>query len=491
MLTSADYSVILVYIGILVILSIVAKRMVKNVEDYFSGGKRVPWWLAAISHHMSGYSAYVFVVLAPLAYKSGFTAWMFYSPGLFIAMVIGAWVWAPRWAKMKILTPIEFLEKRYNNVVRQLFAWSGIGLKFIDEGVKLYALSVVIYVVTGWPLPEIIIGVGIVTVLYLFFGGLWATILTDFMQFLVQFAITLVIIPFVFKLTGGVGGMVEQMRPESRIFFDAEITPWFLVVYFFVMLLLYNGGTWGLAQRFYSIGKPKDAKKAALLSASLFLIYPLAVFIPIWASPSIVGAVANSEHIYIEVAQKILSSISPGLMGLFVASMFAATMSMIDSDLNSLAAVFTKDIYQRNFRPNSSDKMLLRVGMIATAVFGFFTIAFALITIEAESALSLVIEWYSAISGPIVLPTMLGIVFIKPTWRGAIFSWVAGFAAFIFFKYGIPAIWGIETKYALYVGMELLVSFTVFMLDGKLSRRSKEKEAEVQEFFEQFDELNK
>ncbi|MEN8227904.1 MAG: sodium/solute symporter [Bacteroidota bacterium] len=489
MLSSADYTVILIYVGILVILSYVAKRMVKNVEDYFAAGKRVPWWLAAISHHMSGYSAYVFVVLAPLAYKSGFTAWMFYSPGLFIALVIGARVWAPRWARLKIMTPIEFLEKRFNNTVRQLFAWLGISIKFVDEGVKLYALSVVIHVVTGWPLPEIIIGTGIITVLYLFFGGLWATILTDFMQFMVQFVITLIIIPFVFKLTGGVGGMVDQMRPESRIFFDAEITPIFLVVYFFSMLLLYNGGMWGLAQRFYSIGKPKDAKKAALLSASLFLIYPLAVFIPIWASPTIVGEIANSEHIYIQVAQNILSSISPGLMGLFVASMFAATMSMIDSDLNALAAVFTKDIYQRNFNLNSSDKLLLRVGMIATAVFGFFTIAFALLTINAESALSVVIEWYAAISGPIVLPTMLGMVFIKPTSRGAIYSWIAGIAAFVFFKYGLPAITGIETKFALYVGMELLVSFGVFMLDGKLSKRSKEKEAEVQEFFTQFEEV--
>lgn len=486
MLTIYDYSVIFLYVLLLAILSFVAKRLVKNVEDYFAAGKRVPWWLAAISHHMSGYSAYVFVVLAPLAYKSGFTAWMFYSPVIFLSMVVGAYVWAPRWAKLKIMTPIEFLERRYNNTVRQVFAWGGISVKFIDEGVKLYALSVVIHVVTGWPLPEIIIGTGIVTVLYLFFGGLWATILTDFMQFLVQFSITLLILPFVFQLTGGVGGMIDQMNPESRIFFDDDITPMFIFVYFFVILLLYNGGMWGLAQRFYSIGKPGDAKKAALLSAFLFLVYPLAVFIPIWASPSIVGNVENGEHIYIMVTEKILTSISPGLMGLFIASMFAATMSMIDSDLNALAAVFTKDIYQRNFNKNSSQKLLLRVGMIATVIFGFLTIVFALITIKAESALEIVIEWYTAISGPIILPTMLGMIFKKPTWKGAMYSWIAGFVAFIFFKYGIPAITGIETHYALYVGMELLVSFAVFMLDGKISKRSKEKEAEVQEFFAEF-----
>jgi solute:Na+ symporter, SSS family len=489
MLTSIDYTVVVFY-GILVaILGYIAKRMVKNPNDYFAGGKKVPWWLAAISHHMSGYSAFVFVGTGSLAYASGLSAWTFFCPPIVFAMLIGAFVWAPRWSKMKIQTPIEYLEQRFNNKVRQIFGWSGIGVKFIDEGAKLYSLAIIVHVVTGWPLPEVIIACGIVTVAYLIFGGLWATVLTDFVQFIIQFAITLVIVPIVLKTVGGIGGLVEQMPAESRTLFSERVSPIFLFVYFLVILLSYNGGTWGLAQRFYSIGKPKDAKKAALLSAGLYLVYPLAVFIPIWAAKSIVGEVSNAEHAYILVAQKVLSSVSPGLIGLLIASMFAATMSMIDTDLNAMAAVFTKDIYQRTFKRDASDARLLRVGMMATLVLGALTIAAALLTIQMKGAFNAMIEWFAAILGPVSIPLLFGMLYRKTTWRGALASWFLGFSTFIFFKFGWPALTGQQTSFALYTGLELLVSFGVFMLEGVFAKPTKQEKEKVEEFFEQFESM--
>jgi len=489
MLTSIDITVVIFY-GILVaILGYMAKRMVKKPEDYFAGGKKVPWWLAAISHHMSGYSAFVFVGTGSLAYTCGFSAWTFLSPPIVLAMVIGAFVWAPRWSKMIIQTPIEYLEQRFNNKVRQIFGWSGIGVKFIDEGAKLYSLAIIVHVVTGWPLPEVIIACGIVTVAYLIFGGLWATVLTDFVQFIIQFAITLVIVPIVLKTVGGIGGLVEQMPAESRTLFSERVSPMFLFVYFIVITLSYNGGTWGLAQRFYSIGKPQDAKKAALLSAGLYLIYPFAVFIPIWAAKTVVGEIGNAEHAYILVAQKVLSSVSPGLIGLLIASMFAATMSMIDTDLNAMAAVFTKDIYQRTFKRDASDSRLLRVGMIATLVLGALTIAAALLTIQMKGAFNAMIEWFAAILGPVSIPLLLGMLYRKTTWRGALASWLLGFLTFIFFKFGWPAITGQETSFALYTGLELLVSFGVFMLEGVFAKPTEQEKEKVEEFFEQFESM--
>ena len=137
MLSSIDYGIIFFYGVLVAFLGYIAKRLVKNPDDYFAGGKKVPWWLAAISHHVSGYSAFAFVGLGTLAYTGGISAWTFFGPPIFIAMLAGAFIWAPRWSQMKILTPIEYLESRYNNTVRQVFGWSGIGIKFIDEGVKL------------------------------------------------------------------------------------------------------------------------------------------------------------------------------------------------------------------------------------------------------------------------------------------------------------------------------------------------------------------
>ena len=490
MLKPIDYILVIIYGFFVAGLGYWAKRLVKNPNDYFAGGKRVPWWLAAISHHMSGYSALTFVGFGSLAYVSGFSAWTFFSLPIFLAMIIGAYVWAPRWSRLKVMTPIEYLEQRFNNKIRQLFAWSGIGIKFIDEGAKLYSLAMIVHVVTGWPLQEVIVACGIITVIYLFFGGLWATVLTDFAQFVIQFSITLIVVPIVLKMVGGMSGLVAQMPPANRGFFSAQVTPSFIFVYFFVILLSYNGGQWGLAQRFYSIGKPRDARKAAFLSAFLFLIYPLAIFIPVWATRTIVGPISNGEHAYILVAEKVLSNISPGFLGLLIASMFAATMSMVDTDLNALAAVFTKDIYQRTFNKNASDVLLLRVGMIATAVLGMLTIGAALLTIQLQGAFKASVEWFAAILGPVSIPLLFGMIYRKATWKGALWSWILGFATFVFFKFAWPSLTGLATTFALYTGMELLVSFGIFILEGKFSRPRLQDVARVNEFFVQFEQMN-
>jgi len=483
LLQNADYIVIFIYAILVAYLGFYARKKVKNLEDYFAGGRSVPWWMAAISHHMSGYSAFAFVGHATIAYMSGFSIWTFFAVPIFIAMIIGARIWAPKWVKLNVITPVEYLEQRFNLATRQVFAWSGIGIKFIDEGVKLYSLSVIVHVVTGFPLEAVIIGCGVVTVLYLLFGGLWATMLTDFAQFIVQFGVSIILVPLVLNAVGGWSNMWEQLPQGHGSLFSDTISPWFLFVYLIVIILSYNGGTWGLAQRFYSIGKPRDASKAALLSAALYLIYPIVIYIPIWSAHLVLGDVANPEHAYVLVAEKFLSSVSPGLMGLFVSAIFAATMSMIDTDLNSLAAVFTKDIFHRVIKPDSNEKLLLRVGMLSTIALGLLTIAAALITINLEGAFKAMIEWYAAILGPISIPLLFGMLYKKATWRGALGSWALGFITFVVVKYGYAMITGNETPFALYTGLELLVSFSVFFLDGFISKQTEEEKAKVEEIF--------
>ncbi len=482
-LYSADYIVIIVFAVLMVVIGIVAKRKVKNMEDYFAGGKKVPWWMAAISHHMSGYSAFAFVGHATIAYLYGFSVWTFFAAPIFVAMIIGANVWAQKWVKLNVITPIEYLEKRFNPLTRQVFAWSGIGIKFIDEGVKLYSLAVVVHVITNFPLEGVIIGSGFVTIFYIMFGGLWATMLTDFAQFIIQFSISILLGILVLNFVGGWSSIWSHLPPSHSSFFSEAISPWFLVVYLVVIILSYNGGTWGLAQRFYSIGKPKDARKAAYLSAGLYLVYPFAIYIPIWAARQIVGEISNPEQAYVLVAEKLLGNFAPGLIGLFVSAIFAATMSMISSDINSLASVFTKDIYQRKINQDAKENVLLKVGMISTVLLGMLTIGAALITVHLQGAFNAMIEWYAAILGPVSIPLLFGMIYKKATWRGAMLSWGLGFLTFIAVKYGYAAITGTETPFALYTGLELVVAFGAFFLEGLISTQTKEEKENVEEIF--------
>ena len=493
MLTRFDYAVIFLYFVLVAGIGWVARGRVKGLDDYFAGGHGVSWWMAGISHHVSGYSAFAFVGYAGLAYRVGFNVWTVFALPCFFSMVAGAYIWAPRWVRLRVITPVEYLEERFNNLVRQVIAWSGIAVKFVDEGTKLYSLAKVIRACTGLPLKGTIVGSGVVTVLYLLLGGLWAEVMTDLAQFIVQYSITLLLAPVALAAVGGWGRLWTGPKATPFQFFSPAFPPSRLSVFFFVVLLSYNGGTWGLAQRFYSMGKPAEAKKAALLSAALYLLYPLALYIPVWAAPVLLEEVQDPEMAYIAVAQHLLPQIAPGLLGLMVAAMFAATMSMVDSNLNALAAVFTKDIYARTLNRTAPEGQLMKVGLIATVAFGAVAIACGLVTDRLGGAFKTMIDWYAAVLGPVSIPLLFGMLIPRTTWRGALLSWLGGFAAFVVFKYwateavclalfgeapGEALAWTVTT------GAELGIAFAIFCLEGFIGERTPEERKRGQDLFD-------
>ena len=497
MLTSADFVVIAIYSVLMTWIGVVASRKSAGVEEYFAAGHQLPWWMAAVSHHVSGYSAVVFVGYTGLAASAGFSIWTLFSLSVFLAMMVTVVVWAPRWSRLRVITPVEYLERRYSNSVRLTVGLSGITIKFLDLGIKLYAISLVVQICSGWPLLPIILGAGALTVAYVLVGGLWATVLTDLTQFVIQLLLSVLVLILVLSQVGGWGSMWDRL-PENRAALfnpDAGIDPWFWLVLLVVTAISYSGGTWGLAQRFISVGRPRDTQKAALLSGFLYLVYPLVIFIPAWAAPLILTSQFDPntllpnpgfdpDQTYILLAREALSGVGPGLIGLLICSMFAATMSMIDSDLNSLAAVFTRDIYQRNLNPGASERVLLRTGKLATVFFGLAILVMAVWVAQSEGmgkVFEKTVKLFAAIFPPVALPLMLGLIWKRTTARGALFSMLGGFAAFAVLKALYP------DDFVIYTGGELLVAGIIFFGDGWINTRSPEKEREVEALFAQLE----
>lgn len=477
-----DYVILGLFFVVLVLIGNYARKIVKGIEDYFAAGYKLPWWLSAISHHMSGYSAFAFIGYASVAYAVGFPLYTFWAVTIAASMVLGAFVFVPRWTNLgqhlKVVTPLEITETRFNNAVRQALAWSGISLKFIDEGLKLYSIGVFVSVLVGIPLQWSIIFSGIIALLYTTIGGIWADVLTDFAQFIVQLLITIPLAIIVILKVGGWGGLWAQLPAERYALFGGSYTPLYVFIFFFVVLLSYNGGTWGLAQRFISLQGPKEGKKAALLSAGLYLVYPLFMFIPMWAAPIFFPALKNAEHGYVEMAGKFLAPVVPGAMGFMLAAMFAATMSMVDSDSNSVSAVFTKDIYKRVINRDADDKHLLKVGRITTAVFCALSVISALLTPAMGGAFQAMMSWFAGLMGPVAIPMLGGLIFRKTTARGALLSWLCGVVSFFFFKYGMHGSWNLMT------GGSLLITAIIFIGEGYISKVNPEKQAEVDKLFE-------
>src|SRR5258707_481318 len=133
-----------------------ARTKIKAASDFFTAGGTMPWWLGGISHHMSGYSAAVFVGYAAIAYTSGFNIYVWWAASICVALLIGSVLFAPRWSRLRqrlpIISPMEYLRTRYNLPSQQVLAWSGTCLKVFDVGAKWVATAILLNVFAHVPL---------------------------------------------------------------------------------------------------------------------------------------------------------------------------------------------------------------------------------------------------------------------------------------------------------------------------------------------------
>ncbi|HRE79597.1 MAG TPA: Na+:solute symporter [Opitutaceae bacterium] len=438
-----DYLVLAGFFALILGIGFISARKVKGSADYFVGGGKVPWWLAGISHHVSGHSGVVFVAYAAIAYQYGFTLYIWWAGSIVIACFLGAWVFAPRWARLRqhltIESPTEYLSLRYNVAAQQVMAWSGVLLKLFDTAAKWASIGILLQGFTGLPLATGIMLSGGVSLLYITLGGLWADLYTDLAQFVVQVVAGLVLFVAVMNHLGGTSsltGIWSQLPAGHADLFNGPYTGLFFLAYACVSILSYNGGTWNLAARYISAPSGPSARRAALLSGALYLIWPLFLFFPMWAAPLLLPSLADPSQAYILLTQQFLPA---GLVGLVLASMFAATMSMTTSDTNTISSVITRDILplmSTRFRGLDSKKSLLVARLCTFA----FTLATLLLAIESDrfgGVLGLIILWFAALLGPTSIPMLFGLLpaFKRANASVAITSILAGFVAFVLVTY--------------------------------------------------------
>ncbi len=474
-LNTLDIIVIILFFLSMVVIGIMSYFKSKNSEDYFVAGGSLPWWLAGISHHVSGHSGAVFVAYAAVAYTHGFTMYIWWAVPVAVVIVSMAKVFPVYWVRLRqafqIQSPLEYLSIRYNVLTQQIIAWSGVLLKVFDVGAKWAAIGILLHVVAGMSMTTGILLSGIVTIIYVTFGGLWGVIVTDFIQFLVQVLGSIVMFVLVVNRLGGVNSIStvwDQLPAGHSNLFNDPYSAGFVAVMFFIYCLSYNGGIWSLATRYISSPNEKEATKAARLSGILYLLWPLILFFPMWAAPIILPGLENPNESYGWLMLEILPK---GMIGLVVASLFAATMGMTSSDVNTIAAVITRDILPVVSGKFRNDAHPLRTARITTFVFTLATLVIALNYERFGGVLGLIVNWFAALLGPTALPLLLGLLpaFKSCGPKAAIASIGAGLLTFMISKQIT------FDSLALEVGLPTMVAGVVFVVVGWTTRTVPEK----------------
>jgi Na+/proline symporter len=204
------------------------------------------------------------------------------------------------------------------------------------------AIAVLLNIFAGTSFITGILLAGSVSLIYSTLGGLWADVVNDFAQFLVQLVagITMFIIVLV-NFGDGVAGfftMWDRLPEGHSALFSDPYTWQFLIAMVIIDFFSYSGGTWHLATRFIASSSGQVAKKAATLSSILYLIWPVVLFFPMFAAPIFLPDLEDPTRSYGMLALKFLPA---GLVGLVMASLFTNTLSMTSSDANTISAVIT------------------------------------------------------------------------------------------------------------------------------------------------------
>ncbi len=499
-----DYVIILSYFAIVITVGIFFSRFIKQAKDYFAAGAAIPWWLAGISLWMASFSALMFVVYSQLAFKYGMVA-ITLSWVVIPAMVLAATIFAPRWRRARVLTPLGFMEQRYNRLVHQVFVWTGIPLRLIDNSIKIYSTAIFLAVAVGqtWFTLEVCIGlVGVIMILYTLLGGQWAVIVTDFVQFTILCLAVLVLLPLSLIAVGGIGGLSAN-APAG--FFKPLSPPYgvFDWVMFCVIISISYNATWSLVQKYNCVATETDARKVAITMGALSLVGPIIFFIPAMAArvalPDLVNDPDGSKYAYVAMCLKVLPT---GVMGLMVAGMFSATLSTLGSEYNVLSGVLTKDFYGKMVNPEAGEELLIKWGRINTAIIGGITIfvALGISFVRGFNLYDIMVKAFGALGPAIMLPLLGGLFIKRINSKGAITGVLAGTlsgVALVVTNFILLSVmseqmadnarldyWLKQGFNSASIGVNIVITLLGMLIGSTIVRTPKEEAGRIDEFFD-------
>ena len=429
MLSIFDYIVIAAYFLLMIAIGLVFKKFNKNTSDYFRSGGNMLWQLVGATTFMSFISAVTYTGAAGKAYTAGTFVFIgYFANGL--GFLISHLYFSYRFRQTRAITAIEVVRDRFGRVSEQFFTWMVVPFGFIHGGVWLYSLAIIVATIFGISLNLTILSVGIAVLIMSLLGGSWAVVASDFMQLVIMIPVAIVLAFLSIYHVGGLSEFVHKLPTHQYNWSELANNKivWLWVVASF-MKQFFSVNNTNDGYRFLGVKDSKHARKAALMTSILFFTVTFIWFIPPMAASIIFPDITNVEilkplgnkavdGIYLAMGIELLPR---GMVGIMICAIFAATMSSMDSTLNRNAGIFVRNFYKPILRKLASDKELMLVSYITTAVLGGCIILSALFFSQLEdlNLFDLNMRLGAMISLPFMIPLTLGLLFKNtPSWAG-------------------------------------------------------------------------
>lgn len=426
--SNIDVIILFVYLILSLVIGLYySKRSDKNTEEYFLAGRSIGWVAIGLTIFSTNISSEHFIGLAGSGATRGLAVGQFELMAIFILIFLG-WILAPVYLKSGVKTMPELLEKRFNTKIRKIFAVLSVFIYlFTKISVTLFAGGILFYTVFGFNIYASAVVIVLITGIYSLIGGAKAVIKTGVFQAGVLLLGAVLMTIFGLKEVGGISGLTSKL-PEDFFNMFKPISdpdfPWTGILFGAPIIAFWYWCTdQYIVQKLLSAKSINDARRGTLLTA-LLKVMPLFILVV----PGLIAAALYPNIQGDEAYSTLLASnlLPVGIRGLVLAGLLAAVMSSLSSVFNVISALYTNDVYKPNHK-NASERELVLVGRLTTAVITFAAILCVPLVRQFDSQIYLYLQSVQAYFGPpIAALFILGLTVKMVNAKGALVGLLIG-----------------------------------------------------------------
>jgi len=452
-----DLAVIAAYLAGITWFGARFRNSQNSLKDYFLGGRNAPWWAIALSI-VSAETSTLTVIGTPALSFTGNFGFLQVVFGYLLARIVISTLFLPAYFRGEMYTAYQLMDVRFGPRIRKLTAGTFLVLRALAEGVRVFAISIVISIVLGTGEMTSIVVIMVLTLIYTYEGGMTAVIWTDVVQMVLYVAgAGLSLYALLQQIPGGWTHVVDTAGPLNKFqIFDFRFA---LTSEFFARTYSFWGGVIGgcflttashgteqlIVQRLLSAGSERQSR-AALFSSwvvicvqfTLFLIVGVCLF-TLYQDQGLQRP-AVTDSIY---PRFIWEQLPIGISGLVIAAILAAAMSNLSAALNALASTTVMDLWRPFIGKSTvtSEEMWLRRARLATVCWGGILLGVALLARNWGGVLEAGLGIASIIYGSLLGVFLLGLLTRRATETGAMIGMLAGLAVTLYVRFFTPVAW--------------------------------------------------
>jgi len=471
-LDKLDLAIIALYLVSITLFGLRFRKRHRSLRDYFLAGRDIPWWAIALSIVAAETSTLTIISIPGLAYDTNLT-FLQVVMGYLIGRVVISFVLLPHYFRGDLYTAYELIERRFGRGLRSLTAGLFLLTRTAAEGVRVYAVSIVVAIALGTGEVASIAIITALTLIYTFEGGLAAVIWTDVVQTVIYVCGTLVGLWTILHLVPGGWSAAHAAAAGAGKLQVFDFTPSLWLPYTFwagliggTFFITASHGTDQLIVQRLLAARSRKQSVTALLSSGVAILFQFALFlivgVMLWAYYRVPSAAfGKPDRIY---PTFIVRQMPHGVSGLLIAAILAAAMSNLSAALNSLSSSAIMDFYLR-LRPDADEQRRMRLSRLATFFFALVLFGLAVFSLhKAGRVVEVGLQIASVAYGALLGVFLLGVLTRRANQRGATVGMVFGLSVdlYLWQRTHVPWTW--------WVMIGVMVTFAVGYVASSVQR---------------------